>query len=65
MASVLNREQLANTPEPPLPKKKEQSRLSRAPDREAEKSQGERQPHLGEKEEDQSGSTDRKGWTPQ
>ena len=34
MASVPQREQLARTPEPPLTKEKEQSRLSRAPDRE-------------------------------
>ena len=28
-------------------------------------SQGGREPHLAEKVEDQSGSMDRKGWTPQ
>ena len=37
VASVLRREQLASTPEPPLPKKQEQSRLARVPDHEEEK----------------------------
>ena len=46
-------------------KEKEQSRLSRVPDHEGGESQGEREPHLGEKEEDHSGSMKRKGWTPQ
>ena len=41
VASVSQREQLASTPKPPLPKRKEQSRLSRAPDHEGEESQGE------------------------
>ena len=44
-------------------KEKEQSRLSRAPDSEGGESQGEREPHLGEREEDQSRSTEWKGWT--
>ena len=49
-ASVPQREQLASTPEPSLPKKKQQSRQSRAPDRKGGESQGKREPHLGEKE---------------
>ena len=39
-------------------KEKEQSRLSRVPDHEGERVK------VGEKEEDQSESVDRKGWTP-
>ena len=35
--------------EPPFPKKKEQSRLSRLPDCKVGESQGEREPHLGER----------------
>ena len=49
----------------PCLKEKEQSRLSRAPDCEGEESQGEREPHLGERERDRSGSMEREGWTPQ
>ena len=45
-------------------KEKEQSHLSRVPDHEAGESQGDREPHLGESEGDQSESMDRKGWTP-
>ena len=37
VASVPQREQLARTPEPPLPKEKEQSRLSRVSDHEGER----------------------------
>ena len=48
VASVPQREQLARTPEPPLPKEKEQSRLSKAPDYEGGESQDGREPHLGE-----------------
>ena len=48
---------------PPCQKEKEQSRLSKAPDYEGE-SQGGREPHLGEKEEDQSESMEWEGWTP-
>ena len=48
----------------PWQKEKEQSRQSKVPDREGE-SQGRREPHLGEREGDQSGSMERKGWTPQ
>ena len=49
----------------PCQKKKEQSRLSRVPDHEGGESQGEREPHLVKTEEDQSGSMEWKGWTPQ
>ena len=52
MALVPQREQLENTPEPPLQKEKEQSRLSRAPDRKEGERQGEREPYIGEKEGD-------------
>ena len=53
---------LASTPEPPC--QKEQSRQSRAPDREGGESQSERELHLGGSEGDQSESMKRKGWTP-
>ena len=65
VASVPQREQLASTPEPPLPKKKEQSRQFRAPDRKGRDSLSERAPHLGERGGDQSRSMERKEWTPQ
>ena len=48
----------------PCQKENEQSRLSRAPVHEWGESQGEREPHLGEREGDQSESMERKGWTP-
>ena len=61
VASVPQREQLASTPEPPLSKKKKNRAV--CPEyqvmRERE-SQGERQPHLDEREGDQSGSMRRK-----
>ena len=41
-------------------KEKERSRLSRVPDRKVGESQSEREPHLGEKEEYQGGSIERK-----
>ena len=44
---------------------KEQSRMSRAPDRKVGEGQDEREPHLGEKEGYQGGSMGRKEWTPQ
>ena len=50
VASVPQREQLASTPKPPLPKEKEQSHLSRVSDRDVGESQGERKLHLGERE---------------
>ena len=46
-------------------KEKEQSRLSGVPDRKLGESQGEREPHLGEREGDQGGSMKTKRWTPQ
>ena len=49
MASVPQSEQLARTPEPLLPKGKEQSHLSLSPDRQKKDSESEREPHLGEK----------------
>ena len=45
-------------------KEKEQSRLSRVPDHEGGESQDGREPHLGEREGDQSGSMEWEGWTP-
>ena len=45
----------------PCQKEKEQSRLSRVPDYEGGESQDGREPHLGERE---SGSMERKKWTP-
>ena len=50
VASVSQREQLASMPEPPLPKEKQQSRLSWVSDHEGEESQGDQEPHLGERE---------------
>ena len=46
VASVPQREQLTSTPERLY--QKEQSRLSRAPDRKRGESEGGREPHLGE-----------------
>ena len=43
---------------------KEQSRQSRVPVHEGRESKGGREPHLGEKEGDQRGIMERKGWTP-
>ena len=43
----------------PCQKEKEQSRLSRVPDHEGGESQGEPEPHLGKREEDQSESMER------
>ena len=48
----------------PCQNEKKQSHLSRSPDRMVGESQGEREPHIGEREGDLSGSTERKGWTP-
>ena len=48
----------------PCQTEKEQSRLSRVSDHEGKESQGGPEPHIGEKEEDQSESMERKGWTP-
>ena len=46
-------------------KEKEQSSLSRQPDCMVGESQGEREPHLREKEGNRGGRMERKGWTPQ
>ena len=59
VASVPQREQLASMPERLLPKGKGTNRLSKAPDHEEGESQGEREPHLGKKEGDQSESIER------
>ena len=68
VASVAYREQLASTSEPPFLKgmEKEQSHLSKVPDRKVGESQGKREPHLGERERerDQNESMERKRWTP-
>ena len=64
MASVAQREQSARTPEPLLPKGKDQSCLSRVSDHDGGESQGERELHLGETVVDQSESMERKSWTP-
>ena len=48
----------------PCQNEKEQSRLSKAPDHERGESQDEREPHLGEKEGDQSEGMEWEGWTP-
>ena len=64
VVSVPQGEQLASTPELPLPKKKEQSHQSRAPDLEGGESQDKRELHLGERDGDQSESMKRKRWTP-
>ena len=61
VASVPQREQLTSTPEPPLPKEKEQIRLSKAPNCMVNESQGEQEPHLGEGEGDQAGAWRGKG----
>ena len=54
VALMSQRKQLAITSEPPLPKGKKQSRLSREPDDKGGESQGEQEPHLGMREGDQS-----------
>ena len=58
VASEPQREQLARTPEPPLPKGKG-TELSV----QSTRSRGKRV-KVGERNEDQSGSMERKGWTP-
>ena len=65
VASVPQNEQLASTPGPPLPNGKATEPSVKAQDRKVGESQGEREPHLGERVEDQSGSMERKEWTPQ
>ena len=63
VASVPQREQLARTPEPSLPKRKGKCRLSRVPDREGERVKVGESRTLA-REGDQSESMERKGWTP-
>ena len=65
VASVPQREKLASKESRLCQEEKEQSRLSRVPGHERGESQGGREPHLGEREEDQSGSMERKEWTPE
>ena len=60
VASVPQREQLASTPSRLCQNAKEQSRLSRSPDRKVGESQGGRELYLVEVEGDQSGSMERK-----
>ena len=64
VASVQQREQLARTPEPPLPKEKQTERSVESARSWGGESQGGRESHLGESEGDQSESMKRKGWTP-
>ena len=60
VASVPQREQLARTPEPLLPKRTRNRALSsRVQDHEGGESQGGRELHLGEREGDQSKSIKR------
>ena len=66
VASVPQREQLARTLEAPLPRRKR----NRAPSVQSTRlwgrreSQGGGEPHLGEREGDQSESMEGEGWTP-
>ena len=62
VVTVPQREQLSSTASRLC--QKEQSRLFRAPYCKGGESQGEGEPHIGEKGGRQSGSMDRKGWTP-
>ena len=61
VASVPQREHLARTPEPPLPKGEGTELSVKSTRSRGEESQGGREPHLSEKEENQSESMDRKG----
>ena len=64
VASVPQREQLASTPKPPLPKGKgTEPSVQSTRSWGGGESQGGREPHLGESEGDQSESMERKGWT--
>ena len=64
VASVPQREQLASTPELSLPKRKGTEPSVRAPDYVVGESKGDQEPHLGERKGNQSGSMERKKWTP-
>ena len=65
VASMPHREQLANTPESPLPKGKGTKPLVQRTRSGGGENQGEQEPHLGEKEGDQSENMKKKEWTPQ
>ena len=65
VASVPQREKLARTPKPRLPKGKGTEPSVQSTTSWEEETQGGRERHLGEKERDQSESMERKGWTPQ
>ena len=63
---MVQSEQFPSTPEISLPKKKKKPRhLCRSLDCKMGESLGEREPYLGKRERDQSGSMERKRWTPQ
>ena len=65
VASVPQRQQLASTPEPPLPKgKRNRAVSSEYQIMTGERVKNGRELHLGESEGDQSGSMECKGWTP-
>ena len=64
VASVPQREQLARTPEPSMPKGKGTEPFVQSTRSLGGESQDGREPHLGEKEGDQSESMEWKGWTP-
>ena len=64
VASLPQIEQLARTPEPPLPKEEKTEPSVQSTRSWRGESQGGREPHLGEREEDQSESKEREGWTP-
>ena len=61
VASVPQREHLARTPEPPLPKGKGTEPSVQSTRSSGGESQGGREPHLGEKERDRSESMEKKG----
>ena len=66
VVSVPKREQLASTPEPPLPKGKgTEPSVQSTRSLSSRESQDEREPHVGEKEGDLSGTMERKEWIPQ
>ena len=64
VASAPQREQLARTPEPPLPKEKGTEPSVQSTRSWGGESQGGREPNLGEKEGDWSESMEWKEWTP-
>ena len=64
VASVPQREQLASTPEPSLPRREGTEPSVQSTRSEGGESQNGREPHLGEREGDQSESMKRNEWTP-